>query len=243
MPMTGSRSCAQCGTVFTPRREHARFCSAECRIRWNHDHLTDSAAEERALEWSLAGMRDITERLTACRPEDDAVAFSAVAEAVWWVTIIDARLIRQYMDIYDAVLEAHTATQRPMIEGTLAGLRFVRNQSSNEAFSASFISPPGGSNGHDSGVTVAWRWNSIPEPAFSQLPDDIRTWEQDRYEAYQAWLADHLIADVFQRATGFLNLAAARVAAVTSALAATDGRLSLPADPRTLSWILGLAHR
>ncbi|HEX4255717.1 MAG TPA: hypothetical protein VH089_11545 [Streptosporangiaceae bacterium] len=240
--MTGSRGCAQCGTVFTPRREHARFCSAECRIRWNRDHLTDSVAEERALEWSLAGMRDITERLEACRPEDAAVAFSAVAEAVWWVTIIDARLIRQYMDIYDAVLDAHSATRRPMIEGTLAGLRFVRNQSSNEAFSASFISPPAGSNGHGSGVTAAWRWNSIPEPALSQLPDDIRSWEQDRYQAYQAWLADHVVADVFQRATGFLNLAAARVAAVASALAASDQRLSLPTGPQSISWILRLRH-
>jgi hypothetical protein len=245
--MTGSRSCAQCGTVFAPRREHARFCSAECRIRWNRDHLTDSVAEERALEWSLAGMRDITERLAACRPEDAAVAFSAVAEAVWWVTIIDARLIRQYMDIYDAVLDAHSATQRPMIEGTLAGLRFVRNQSANETFSASFISPPAdsdrpSSNGHGSGVTAAWHWNSIPEPALSQLPDDIRSWEQDRYQAYQAWLADHLIADVFGRATGFLNLAAARVAAVASALAAADQRLSPPTGPQSVSWALRLRH-
>ncbi|HEY2237696.1 MAG TPA: hypothetical protein VGI21_02850 [Streptosporangiaceae bacterium] len=226
--MTGSRSCAQCGTVFTPRREHARFCSAECRVRWNRDHLTDSVAEERALEWSLAGMRDITERLAVCRPEDAAVAFSAVAEAVWWVTIIDARLIRQYMDIYDAVLDAHSATRRPLIEGTLAGLRFVRNQSSNEAFSASFISPPAGSNGHGSGVTGAWRWNSIPEPALSQLPDDIRSWEQDRYQAYQAWLADQVVADVFRRATGFLNLAAARVTAVASALAQLSGWPAVP---------------
>ena len=240
--MTGSRSCAQCGTVFTPRREHARFCSAECRIRWNRDHLTDSVAEERALEWSLAGMRDVTERLAACRPEDAEVAFSAVAEAVWWVTIIDARLIRQYMDIYDAVLDAHTAAQRPMIEGTLAGLRFVRNQSSNEAFSVSFISPPAGPNGHGSGVIAAWHWNSIPEPALSQLPDDILSWERDRYQAYQSWLADHVIADVFQRATGFLNLAAVRVAAVASALAAADQRLSPPTGPQSISWILRPRH-
>jgi hypothetical protein len=210
--------------MFTPRREHARFCSPGCRIRWNRDHLTDSVAEERALEWSLAGMRDVTERLAVCRPEDAAVAFSAVAEAVWWVTIIDARLIRQYMDIYDALLDARPATQRPMIEGTLAGLRFVRNQSSNEGFSVSFISPPAGSSGYGSGVIAAWRWNSIPAPALSQLPDSIRSWEQDRYQAYQTWLADHVIADVFQRATGFLNLAAARVAAVASASAAAGQR-------------------
>jgi hypothetical protein len=232
--MTGSRNCAQCETVFTPRREHARFCSAECRIQWTRDHLTDAVAEERALEWSLAGMRDVTERLAACRPEDAAAAFSAVAEAVWWVTIIDARLIRQYMDIYDEVLDAHPAAQRPLIEGTLAGLRFVRNQSGNEAFSVRFISPPAGPGGHGSVVTAAWCWNSIAEPALSQLPADVRSWEQDRYQAYQTWLAGHVIADVFQRATGFLNLAAARVAAVASALAASAS-LPHPACPALTS--------
>jgi hypothetical protein len=57
------RGCTQCGRAFTPRREHARFCSPGCRMAWNHDHLTDAVAEERALEWSLAGMHDVIERL------------------------------------------------------------------------------------------------------------------------------------------------------------------------------------
>jgi hypothetical protein len=227
--------------MFTPRREHARFCSAECRIRWNRDHLTDAAAEERALEWSLAGMCDATERLTLCGPEDAEVAFSAVAEAVWWVTIIDARLIRQYMDIYDSVLDAHAAAQRAAIEGTLAGLRFVRNQTSSDTLGADFISPPAGTNGH--GTTGAWHWNRIPEPALDLLPDDVRSWEQTRFQAYQTWLAGYSIGEVFQRATGFLNLAAARVTVVTSPLAAAHQRLCLPAEPCTLSWVTERVHR
>ena len=136
-----TRGCGQCGKVFAPRREHARFCSPECRVNWNHDHLTDAVAEERALEWSLAGMQDVVEQLAMDRPADQAAA-GAVAEAVWWVTIIDARLIRQYMDIYDAVLAAHPAAQHPMIEGTLAGLRFVRNQMGADLHQAGFIEPP-----------------------------------------------------------------------------------------------------
>jgi hypothetical protein len=227
--------------MFTPRREHARFCSAECRIRWNRDHLTDAAAEERALEWSLAGMCDATERLTLCGPEDAEVAFSAVAEAVWWVTIIDARLIRQYMDIYDSVLDAHAAAQRTAIEGTLAGLRFVRNQTSSDTLGADFISPPAGTNGH--GTTGAWHWNRIPEPALDLLPDDVRSWEQTRFHAYQTRLAGYSIGEVFLRATGFLNLAAARVTAVASALAAADHCLCLPAEPCTLSWVIERVHR
>ena len=215
--MKAVRSCAQCGTEFEPRREHARFCSAECRIRWNREHLTDASAEQRALEWSLAGMRDVTERLALCRPEEDGVvAFSAVAEAVWWVTIIDARLIRQYMDIYEAVLAAHEPAQRSMAEGTLAGLRFVRNQTSSETISEDFISPPTGAKKY--GVPAAWHWNHIAEPALDQLPDDVRSWERTRYQEYEAWLAGNVIGDVFQRATGFLDRAVARVAAVARAL-------------------------
>jgi len=114
------RSCTQCGRVFTPRREHARFCSAGCRVAWNRDQLTDAVAEERALEWSLDGMHDVIERLAVHQPADAAAAFEAVGEAVWWVTIIDARLIRQYMDLYDAILAAHPQAQHPVIEGTLS---------------------------------------------------------------------------------------------------------------------------
>lgn len=215
--MKAVRSCAQCGTVFEPRREHARFCSAECRVRWNREHLTDAAAEQRALEWSLAGMRDVTERLRLCRPEEDGVvAFSAVAEAVWWVTIIDARLIRQYMDSYEAVLAAQDPAQRSMIEGTLSGLRYVRNQTTSETISGEFISPPTGAKSY--GVPAAWNWNHIAEPALDDLPDDVRSWERTRYQEYEAWLAGNVVGDVFQRATGFLDLAVARVASVARAL-------------------------
>lgn len=162
-------------------------------------------------------MRDVTERLVLCRPEEDGVvAFSAVAEAVWWVTIIDARLIRQYMDVYDMVLADHDPAQRAMVEGTLAGLRFVRNQTSNDTIGTDFISPPAGTRGQGYGVPAAWHWNRIPEPALDQLPEEVRSWEHTRYREYQAWLADNIVGDVFQRATAFLDLAAARVSTVAS---------------------------
>jgi hypothetical protein len=206
-----NRQCAQCGTVFTPRREHARFCSPDCRVGWNRDHLNDAVAEERALEWSLTGMQEVIEQLDLDRPADPAAAFSAVAEAVWWTTIIDARLIRQYMDLYDAVLDAHLPAQQPMIEGTLAGLRFVRNQMSADE-ERRFIEPP---TSVDNGmaVTAAWRWAHRPEPRLSELPAHMRPWVMTRYQAYEQWLAGGSVGQVFQRAGGFLNLAASRVTA------------------------------
>jgi hypothetical protein len=207
----GSRRCAQCGTVFAPRREHARFCSPDCRVGWNRDHLTDAVAEERALQWSLTGMQDVIEQLDVDRPADQAAAFSAVAEAVWWITIIDARLIRQYMDLYDSVLAAHVRADQPMIEGTLAGLRFVRNQMCADG-PGRFIEPPA-SVGNGVAVTAAWRWAHRPQPQLSDMPAHMQPWVMTRYQAYEQWLAGGSVGRAFQRAAGFLNLAATRATA------------------------------
>jgi hypothetical protein len=198
--------------MFTPRREHARFCSPACRVAWNRDHLRDAAAEDRALDWSIAGMRDVTERLSLDRPADAAGAFAAVAEAVWWVTIIDARLVRQYTDLYDDVLAAHAAVRRPVIEGTLAGLRFVRNTMSFPGEQAEFIKPPADPGG-DGGVLAAWMWQRVPEPDLGPLPATLRPWEAIRYRAYRAWVADRTVGEVFGRAAAVLNLAASKAAA------------------------------
>jgi len=44
-----TRTCEQCGIVFTPRREHARFCSAACRVAWNQEHTGNPQAGAGAL--------------------------------------------------------------------------------------------------------------------------------------------------------------------------------------------------
>jgi hypothetical protein len=210
------RSCTQCGRVFTPRREHARFCSAGCRVAWNRDQLTDAVAEERALEWSLAGMHDVIERLADHQPGDDAAAFEAVGEAVWWVTIIDARMIRQYMDLYDAILTAHPPAQRLVIEGTLTGLRYVRNQLGEDHRPGHFIEPPA-PTGPAEAVTADWRWVHRPEPDLTELLVHGQPWEMTRYRAYEQWLAVNSVGPVFQRAAGFLDRATSR---------ASDGTLT-----------------
>ena len=207
-----TRGCSQCGRAFSPRREHARFCTPDCRVSWNRDHLTDAVAEERALEWSLAGMSEVIERLDVHQPADQAAAFEAVGEAVWWVTIIDARLIRQYMDIYDAILAAHPQAQHPVIEGTLAGLRFVRNQLSEDWPGAAFIEPPT-PGGDDAAMTAAWRWAHLPEPELADTPTHVQPWEMTRYQAYEEWLAGKAVGRVFRRAAGFLDLAGGRATA------------------------------
>jgi hypothetical protein len=44
-----------------------------------------------------------------------------IGEAVWWVTIVDATLVRHHLDVYDGALAARPPAERRLIEGTLGG--------------------------------------------------------------------------------------------------------------------------
>jgi hypothetical protein len=101
-----SRSCEQCGAVFVPQREHARFCSGDCRAAWNREHMGDPAVEASALAWSLTAMSEAAERLPGVQPWDRPRAFAAIGEAVWWITMVDATLVRHHPGVYDAVMAA-----------------------------------------------------------------------------------------------------------------------------------------
>jgi hypothetical protein len=213
------RDCEQCGTSFVPRREHARFCSARCRAAWNREHMGDLKAGASALEWSVTAMNDTTRRLTRVRSADRPRAFAAIAEAVWWVTIVDATLVRHHPDAYDSVMTDQTPAQRELMEETLAGLRFVRNQISSEADLGDFIEPgkddPGAGQRHITG----WTWKPVPEPALAVLSPRGQAWETTRYRAYQAHLAGHGIGETFGRVAAFLKLAATNEPSVTDASA------------------------
>jgi hypothetical protein len=125
-PVADTRTCVQCGALFTPSREHARFCSARCRVAWNQEGLGDPEAETSALDWSITAMRDAVDRLATDRAPDPVQALTLISDAVWLVTIVDATLVRYHQHSYESIMEA-SADRRP-IEGTFAGLRFVRNQ-------------------------------------------------------------------------------------------------------------------
>ena len=207
--MAGLRNCEQCGTPFVPRREHARFCSARCRAAWNRGHAGHRTAEATALGWSIAAMCDVTGRLGRVRAGDQARMLAAVGEAVWWVTIVDATLVRHYPGAYDGILSGQPPAERELMEGTLAGLRFVRNQMSHHRDPEDFISPAPGRPGGDEDRTSAWTWKSLTEPPLGSLPPSGRAWERARYQAYQAQLAGHPVGDTFGRAAEFLRRAAA----------------------------------
>ena len=212
--MTDTRTCKQCGTLFTPRREHARFCSGRCRVAWNREN-GDPAVKVNALQWSISAMSDTTERLARVSIADQPRAFVLIGEAVWWVTIVDATLVRYHLvGAYDAVLADRTPAERRLIEGTLAGLRFVRNRISDEVDLAEFIEPSPPCPGADEGPVTGWTWKSVPEPALASSPR-ARSWEMTRYRAYQAQLAGHTIGEIFGRAVAFLELTAANAPSIT----------------------------
>jgi hypothetical protein len=216
--MAETRDCEQCGAGFAPRREHARFCSPRCRVAWNREHTGDRAAEESALDWSMTAMRDATGRLLRSAPRDRARPFAVISEAVWWVTIVDATLVRYHPDTYDAVLAGLRGKERRLIEETLGGLRFVRNRMGQYLDPVDFIQPEEGPGGGE-GELTAWTWKSVPRPALDSLPLRGQEWEMTRYRAYQAQLAGHTIGETFGRAADFLQLAAERASLATGAQA------------------------
>ena len=154
-------------------------------------------------------MRDTTERLGKVRASDRAQAFAVIGEAVWWVTIVDATLVRYYPDEYDTALAGLPAAQRRAHETTLAGLRFVRNRMGYYADHADFIQPCAGRAGrrrradHRVDLAVAARARrgdaAAPGPGVGAepLPRPTRT----------CWPATR-VGETFGRTSAFLDLVA-----------------------------------
>ena len=211
--MAETRTCERCGAVFVPLREHARFCCVRCRAAWNRERAGDSAAGACALQWSVIAMTETIERLSAGARWDRSRAFTAISEAVWQVTLVDATLVRHHLDTYDQIMARQDPAQRLLTEQTLAGLRFVRNHIGSEASLAAFLRPGGmGAGGRR---LTGWSWKPVPEPALASLAPRGRTWELARYRSYQAYLAGQPIGQTFGRAAEFLNLTATGALSIT----------------------------
>jgi hypothetical protein len=203
-----TRSCEQCGASFTPRREHARFCSARCRVAWNRQNASDLPAETGTLDWSITAMQETTDRLLRATGWHRPHAFAAISEAVWWVTMVDATLVRYHSDVYHGVLAGYEAADRRVIEGTFGGLRFVRNRMGYYADHADFIRPSRDYSGPGAVPVAEWTWRPMPEPGLDALPARGQEWEMTRYRAYQVELAGRRLGETFERAAAFLQCAA-----------------------------------
>jgi len=225
--MGSTRTCEQCGASFAPRREHARFCSARCRVAWNRERAGDATAGENALDWSLDAMAEAIDRFDQMASWDLPRVLAAVSEAVWWVTLVDATLVRYHPAVYDTVLSdtvpgGQQGAPRQMIAGTLAGLRFVRNQMGRHHDLADFI---------QRGRGAAWAWRALPEPACDTLSPHGQEWELTRYQAYQTWLSGRPVTAAFTLAARFLSQTAADAAEITTPAATAPGPVSPAGQP------------
>jgi hypothetical protein len=200
--MAEARACEQCGTPFVPRREHGRFCSARCRVAWNRGTMKDPPDEASALDWSFAAMVETIDRLPRVKAWDGARAITVIGEAVWWVTIVDATMVRYHPDAYDQVLGGGRG--RHVVEQTLGGLRFVRNHMGHDIDHVDFVRAASGRRNSARGQTGSWTWRRLPCPTLATLPARAQEWELDRYHAYQLQLADRPVGEAFSRASSFL---------------------------------------
>jgi hypothetical protein len=217
--MAEERECAQCGTPFTPAREHARFCTARCRMDWNREHVGVAAAPSVAIDWSVIAMMESAGRLATSDAWELPRLAAAVGETVWWVTLIDATLVRYHPRDYEKAL-VNRAVRRQKTEETLEGLRYVRNQLGRSVDPAGFV---------DSAAGAAWAWRPWPEPELGGLAPQSREWELSRYRAYQARLAGRDVVRTFARCTDFLTQAAGLASGSSSP--GPDVRLALSSRP------------
>ncbi len=201
--MVKVRGCVQCGAAFKPRREHARFCSAACRIIWNRENTSGQITGDSALSWSVSAMNDTIQRLCKATGIDLPEAVALVSESVWWVTLVDATMIRYHEAAYDRAL-ASLAAERRATEGTFTGLRFVRNRMGYHADPADFVQPRRDPDGGEAPV-AAWTWNPLPAPELGTVSPGGRRWEVARYQHYGAYLARKPLGETITRAVTFLN--------------------------------------
>lgn len=209
--MAEARNCARCGVEFTPRREHARFCSASCRMAWNAAHDGIAAAPAAAIDWCVTAMTDAAGRFAWARTWELPRAAATVGETVWWITMIDATLVRYHPRDYENTMAGQAPARRTTIEQTLGGLRYVRNQLGRSIDPAQLIRPAPGVVG--GAGAAGWIWRPLPEPALAGMTPSAREWELSRYRDYQARLAGRDVARTLARCAAFLEQAAAGASA------------------------------
>jgi hypothetical protein len=176
-------------------------------MAWNREHAGVAAAPAVAIDWSVTAMTEAAGRLATAGAWELPRLAAAVGETVWWVTLVDATLVRYHPRDYESAL-ASKAVRRRQTEETLEGLRYARNELGRSVDPAEFVCPVAGVDG------AAWTWRPLPEPGLGRLTSRARVWELSRYRAYQARLAGRDIARTFARCTEFLAQAAGLVGGV-----------------------------
>jgi len=147
--MADTRQRDQPGTVPGPRRDGgARGTSA--------GSPGGQDAGDDVLAWPVTAMSGALRRIGDASGADVPQAVAAAAEAVWWVTVVDAAITRHCPAAYRSALAALDPAARRAVERSVAGLRFIRGQLGYSADPGDFIAPAPGA------PAAAWTWRSVP---------------------------------------------------------------------------------
>ena len=185
-------------------------------MAWNRGDPRQATVSFAAFEWSVNAMTEVTRRL-----EDSghalgllATAATAVSDATWWVTLVDATLVRYQPCEYDATLESLPPAEREEIEQTLAGLRSLGGLEEVDGVDvqahlvADVAQAAQATQGARAPGGPTWTWSPLPAPVTRDLTPRGQEWEYSRHQAYQRWLADRPVTRAFTLAAGFLRQAA-----------------------------------
>ena len=185
--MAGVRRHELPGTVPGPPRGHASGGDLDSsEVAW--------PAGDGGFEWSVAAMTDALRRLAEVGA-DVPRGVAAATEAVWWVTAVDAALCRHHPGAYGRALARLDPAARRAVEGSLAGLRFIRGQLGYYADPGDFIQPAPGAD-----PAARWTWSEVPPPA----PQRASARDASPYREYRDQLAGRPVAEVLGRVAGFL---------------------------------------
>jgi hypothetical protein len=159
----------------------------------------EPGAGDGALAWSVAAMSDALRRLAGARAADMAQAVAAAAEAVWWVTAVDAAMVRHHPAEYRRALASLDPVARRAVERSFAGFRFIRSQLGYSADPGDFIQRQ--PSGRD--PALAWTWQHLPPPA----PQRGTARDTSPYREYRAQLAGRPLTEAAARTADFLSQA------------------------------------
>jgi hypothetical protein len=157
-----------------------------------------------ALVWSMKAMDEAINRVNRVATSDPAAGFAAIGESMWWITVVNDTLRRDYEVAYDQA----PGMMSPNPTDTLDGLRSVRNRVGHDVDLVTFIEPVASRTDPGDGRITAWAWRSLPPPV-EGAGGRNRPHQQQRaeqlHQAYERALAGQNVWQSFNVAAGLFG--------------------------------------
>ena len=166
--------------------------------------VTTPLGVSNAVLWSIKAMDDAMNRVNTVAASDLAAGFAAIGESVWWITVVNDTLRRDYKVEYDQA----PGLMSPDPTDTLDGLRSVRNRVGHDVDLVTFIHPVASRADPGDGRITAWAWQSVSPPVQGAGGRNSARQQQraeQLHEAYERALAGQNVWHSFNVAAGFFG--------------------------------------